>query len=256
MAVPTLIGTGAPAWIAAATSRRSIRAGQSDRTNKSALHFGHGTLAPLCPIPAGTEELPLDYCWLTEKAQARPAGDKSWGAFATESISKGETVAAFGGWVVTLAQLEQMTLDLQHRSIQINADLCLVSDEMPEPGDMFNYSCESNCGRAGTQPLVAMRDIAPGGEINFDYALGDLSYCHEFRCLCGVGTCRGVVTGSNGRNQELQAKYDRWISPYLVSRIAALLQRQPVAWERAPRRLHRASPRLRRGRRSPRWLRR
>ena len=47
----------------------------------------------------------MDYNWLTPKAQARPAGEKGWGSFAVEPISAGETVAAFGGWVVDRATL-------------------------------------------------------------------------------------------------------------------------------------------------------
>ena len=47
----------------------------------------------------------MDYNWLTPKAQARPAGDKGWGSFAVEQINAGETVAAFGGWVVDRATL-------------------------------------------------------------------------------------------------------------------------------------------------------
>ena len=164
----------------------------------------------------------MDYCWLTPKAQAKPAGDKGWGSFATAPIIKGETVAAFGGWVMTHAQLESLSLDRQHRSIQIDADLYLVSDETPEPGDMLNHSCEPNCGLAGSQILVAMRDIEPGEELSFDYAMCDASDYDEFRCLCGTTTCRGVVSGSDWRSPELQAKYDGWFSPYLVSRISAL----------------------------------
>ena len=164
----------------------------------------------------------MDYCWLTPKAQARPAGDKGWGSFANQAIAKGETVAAFGGWVVALSDLERMSLDRQHRSIQIDDDLYLVSDETPEPGDMLNHSCEPNCGLQGSQLLVAMRDIEPGEELSFDYAMCDASDYDEFRCLCGVTTCREVVTGSDWRNPDLQAKYAGRFSPYLVRRIAAL----------------------------------
>ena len=164
----------------------------------------------------------MDYNWLTPKAQARPAGGKGWGSFAVESISAGETVAAFGGWVVDRTTLESLGDGRQSRSIQIDADLYLVSDDMPEPGDMLNHSCEPNCGLAGSQLLVAMRDIQPGEELSFDYAMCDASDYDEFRCLCDSPTCREVVSGSDWRNPALQAKYAGWFSPYLVRRIAAL----------------------------------
>jgi hypothetical protein len=67
-----------------------------------------------------------------------------------------------------------------------------------------------------------MRDIAPGEELSFDYAMCDASDYDEFRCLCGAATCRGVVSGSDWRDPVIQARYTGWFSPYLVRRIAAL----------------------------------
>ena len=164
----------------------------------------------------------MDYNWLTPKAEARPAGDKGWGSYVTSPIAAGETVAVFGGWVVDEARLATMSLDRQHRSIQIDAALYLVSSDTPEPGDMLNHSCEPNCGLQGSQILVAMRDIEPGEELSFDYAMCDASDYDEFRCLCGAPTCRDVVTGSDWRDPVLQTRYAGWFSPYLVRRIAAL----------------------------------
>jgi SET domain-containing protein len=164
----------------------------------------------------------MDYNWLTPKAEARPAGEKGWGSFVTEPIAKGETVAAFGGWVVTRQTLATMTHDRQSRSIQVDDDLYLVSSDTPEPGDMFNHSCDPNCGLAGSALLVAMRDIEPGEELTFDYAMCDASDYDEFNCLCGQPNCRNVVTGSDWRDPVLQAKYLGYHSPYLMKRIAAL----------------------------------
>ena len=148
----------------------------------------------------------MDYNWLNPKAEARLAGDKGWGSFALEPISAGETVAAFGGWIVSRAVLEGLGDDRQSRSIQVDTDLYLVSSDTPEPGDMLNHSCEPNCGLQGSQLLVAMRDIDPGEELCFDYAMCDASDYDEFLCLCGLATCRGVVTGSDWRSAEIQAK--------------------------------------------------
>ena len=164
----------------------------------------------------------MDFNWLSPKAQARPAGGKGWGSFAIEPIGKGETVVAFGGWVVTRAVLSTLIEDRQHRSIQVDEDLYLVSSDTPEPGDMLNHSCEPNCGLVGGTLLVAMRDIAVGEEVTFDYAMCDASDYDEFACLCGEPTCRGTVTGSDWRDPVIQAKYMGWFSPYLMRRIAAL----------------------------------
>lgn len=164
----------------------------------------------------------MDYNWLSPKAEARPIGEKGWGSFAVEPVAAGETVAAFGGWVVTGATLAGLSADRQSRSIQVDSDLYLVSDETPEAGDMLNHSCEPNCGLLGQIQLVAMRDIEAGEELSFDYAMCDASDYDEFRCLCGAPACRTVVTGSDWRDPELQERYAGWFSPYLARRIAAL----------------------------------
>ena len=164
----------------------------------------------------------MDYNWLTPKAQARPAGEKGWGSFVVEPISKGETVAAFGGWIVSRDLLSTMSHDRQGRSIQVDDDLYLVSSDTPEPGDMLNHSCEPNCGLSGSSLLLAMRDIEPGEELTFDYAMCDASDYDEFKCLCAQSGCRELVTGSDWRDPALQAKYAGYFSPYLVKRLAAI----------------------------------
>ena len=164
----------------------------------------------------------LDYNWLSPKAQARPAGGKGWGSFAEEPIAEGETVVGFGGWVVTRETLSTLIEDRQHRSIQVDEDLYLVSDDTPEAGDMLNHSCEPNCGLVGGTLLVAMRDIEVGEELCFDYAMCDASDYDEFACLCGTPGCRGTITGADWRDPVVQAKYMGYFSPYLMRRIAAL----------------------------------
>lgn len=164
----------------------------------------------------------MDYNWLSPKAQARPAGEKGWGSYVVEPIEAGETVAAFGGHIVPLAVLQTFSDDRQGRSIQVDTDLYLVSGDTPDAGDMLNHSCEPNCGLLGQMLVVAMRDIEPGEELSFDYAMCDASDYDEFRCLCGEPTCREIVTGSDWRDPDLQAKYAGWFSPYLARRIAAL----------------------------------
>ena len=164
----------------------------------------------------------MDHNWLSPKAQARPAGGKGWGSYAVEPIRAGETVAAFGGSIVPLAVLQTFSDDRQSRSIQVDTDLYLVSGETPDAGDMLNHCCEPNCGLLGQLLVVAMRDIEPGEELSFDYAMCDASDYDEFRCLCGEPTCREVVTGADWRDPALQEKYAGWFSPYLARRIAAL----------------------------------
>jgi SET domain-containing protein len=157
--------------------------------------------------------------WLTPKAQARPAGEKGWGSFAVEKISAGETVAGFGGWCVTRAMLDELPEDRQHRSIQVDENLYLVSRNDREAGDCINHSCAPNCGLMGSTILVAMHDIEIGDELCFDYATCDDSDYDEFRCECGTADCRQIVTGLDWKRLDLRTKYDGYFSSYLAKKI-------------------------------------
>jgi SET domain-containing protein len=164
----------------------------------------------------------MDMNWLSPMAQTAPAGGKGWGAFAKSTIPAGTTIAAFGGFVVDRATLNTFADDRQSRSIQIDDDLFLVSSEVPEPGDMFNHSCEPTCGLLGATLVVTMREVQPGEELTFDYATCDTQDYDEFYCQCGLPTCRGTITGRDWMLPELQDKYEGWFSPYIARRIAGI----------------------------------
>jgi len=162
----------------------------------------------------------MDLNWLSPKAHARPAEHKGMGSFAIEPIAAGETVAAFGGWVVDGATLATQAPDRVSRTMQIDDDLYLLPGEKSEHGDFINHSCDPNCGLLGATVVVAMRGIEVGEELTFDYAMSDGSDYDEFDCLCGMSRCRGVVTGRDWRLPDLHAMYEGWFSPYLARRIA------------------------------------
>jgi uncharacterized protein len=165
----------------------------------------------------------MDHSWLSPLAQARLSGPKGSGSFAVAAIPAGTTVAAFGGHVVDRATMETFPPDRQNRSIQVDDDLFMLSAPEPEPGDMVNHSCEPNCGIAGSVLVVAMRDIEPGEEITFDYAMCDGTDYDEFDCHCGAATCRGHVTGHDWELPQLQERYAGRFSSYLQRRIDAMV---------------------------------
>jgi hypothetical protein len=107
-------------------------------------------------------------------------------------------------------------------SIQVADDLYLVGPEQPSPNDMVNHSCEPNCGILGSTILVAMRHIAAGEEVTYDYAMSDGSPYDEFACSCGAAACRGNITGDDWSRPELIERYRGWYSSYLEARITHL----------------------------------
>ena len=90
-----------------------------------------------------------------------------------------------------------------------------------EIGDFINHSCDPNCGIKENFKIYAMRDINPGEEITFDYSMTESSD-YKMDCNCGGENCRGVITGNDWKNPELQNKYKGFFSDYLQKKIDAL----------------------------------
>jgi hypothetical protein len=164
----------------------------------------------------------VDANFLTEKASVQRRGDRL-ASFALKPIGTGETVAGFGGSCIAGAGLIALSAEQQGRSIQIDEDLYMVGSAFAESADMVNHSCSPNCGIVAGVLVVAMRDIAVGEELVYDYAMTDGGLDDEFECACGAPNCRGKITGSDWMLPELQLAYRGHFSPYLAKRIAALV---------------------------------
>ena len=74
-------------------------------------------------------------------------------------------------------------------------------------------------GIRGQITLVALRDIAVGEEITFDYAMSDGCDYDEFDCGCAARKCRGRITGEDGCKPELIERYRGYRSSYLDARL-------------------------------------
>jgi len=164
----------------------------------------------------------MSVSYLTPKARPVHVGAAGRGSVAVEPIAAGEVVVAFGGRAMTRDEFDLLPLGQQSRSIQIEEHLYLAGAPEPEPADFINHSCAPNCGMRGSTVVVALRDIEPGEDLTYDYAMSDGSDYDEFECLCGAATCRGKITGDDWMQPELQLRYRGYFSPYLSNRIASL----------------------------------
>lgn len=162
-------------------------------------------------------EQPATY--ISPKACSRPIPDKrGWGVFALEPFEKDELITVWGGDILHANQFFQLDPVQQSLSIQVDEDLYMVTRIMGE-GDCVNHSCDPNAGMRGQISLVAMRSIAAGEEIVFDYAMTDGSVYDEFECQCGTAYCRHFVTGNDWQRPELIERYAGYFSTYLQRRI-------------------------------------
>ena len=142
--------------------------------------------------------------YLSPKIQASPkANGNGNGIFAQELLKKGELLAVFGGVVYEWDTFINLPERERSLCIQVEENLFLVPRPIGD-GDYVNHCCNPNAGLSGQIALVAMRDIQPGEEICFDYAMSDTMAYDEFACECGAPNCRRSVTGSDWQLPELQ----------------------------------------------------
>jgi hypothetical protein len=161
--------------------------------------------------------------YLSPRLEVRNAPDKGgYAVYTLKALKKNEVLAVWGGKVVTLAEVLALPQEEQGHTIQVYDGLYLAPLDMEEPADYVNHSCNPNAGICGQITLVAMRDIAPGEEITFDYAMADSSSFDEFDCSCGAATCRGRVSGNDWKLPVLWARYNGYFSTYLQKRIEKL----------------------------------
>ena len=165
----------------------------------------------------------MGVCFLTPKARPAATPNSGYGSFASEPIAVGEIVAGFGGRCVTRDEFDLLPASQQVRSVQIDENLYMAGAPEPEPADFINHSCDPNCAMSGNVVLVALREIAVGEELTYDYATTDGSDYDEFECDCASSACRGKVSGHDWMLPELQLRYRGSFSPYLAKRIAALV---------------------------------
>ena len=141
------------------------------------------------------------------------------GLFACETIAPNSLLVMWSGRLVALDNLNELSALSVSRSVQVEDNLLLVPVVEGEPADFVNHSCNPNAGLSGQTALVALREIAAGEEICYDYAMTDGSPYDEFECRCGEANCRGRVTGNDWQSHDLQARYAGHFSPYLQRRI-------------------------------------
>ncbi len=88
-----------------------------------------------------------------------------------------------------------------------------------EPPAVFaNHSCDPNAGVVDSRRLVALRDIAPGQEIRFDYSTTMDENFWTMRCRCGVPGCRGTIGDFQALPPEVRRRYlDLGVVPRFIA---------------------------------------
>jgi hypothetical protein len=136
------------------------------------------------------------------------------GVFATRSFEKGEWVLGVAGPLVKQRSIY---------TIQIAPDLHIMPRS---PAKYLNHSCDPNLGvkinRSGLPDFYALRAIAEGDHLTFDYAMTEfvLEEMEEGRdrtvCRCGAPNCRGKIGSYSELPDEVKRRYAGFIADYLL----------------------------------------
>ena len=149
--------------------------------------------------------------WSTPKIALRPGAD-GLGVFACEAISAGEILLALAH--VFVDRPARHTIQLEARKHQAGTG---------EIDDFLNHSCDPNSALDFERlELVAIKPIAPGEELTFNYLTSEWDMAAPFACMCGAAGCHGLTGGFGHLNPAQQEALAPWTSSYLRRRLAEL----------------------------------
>lgn len=107
-------------------------------------------------------------------------------------------------------------------SIQIGAGQHLDPDDMEYPMQRvrsrywmyLNHHCEPSA-HVRDFTVTALRDIAPGEGVTFDYNTTESAMASPFDCHCGSALCVGLVRGADHLTVTQRARVESYLADYL-----------------------------------------
>ena len=139
------------------------------------------------------------------RIEVRASGIHGKGVFAVKPISEGDRIIEYTGPVITWKEAESRhphDPDDPNHTFYFHLDDKHVIDGMfGSPAKWINHACDPNCEADeddGRIFIKALRDIAPGEELNYDYGLvldgrHTAKIKKEYECRCGSPRCRGTM---------------------------------------------------------------
>ena len=139
------------------------------------------------------------------------SGLHGYGLFAHDFIPQDTQIIEYVGELITKAEAERRE-EKRLARLESGGDGCVYVFELNQRHDLdgnvrwnparrINHSCAPNCetrNLRGRIWIIALRDIAPGEELTYDYGF-DYSEWREHRCRCGASGCVGYIVKSGQR---------------------------------------------------------
>lgn len=148
---------------------------------------------------------------LPAKLVRRRSGVHGYGVFAREFIAKGERVIEYVGERIAKAEGLRRE-DERLARLAAGGDGCVyvfevtkrhdIDGDVPwNPARHINHSCAPNCESdiiRGRVWILALRDIAAGEELNYDYGF-DYAESWHHPCICGADDCATYIVTKGQR---------------------------------------------------------
>ena len=147
------------------------------------------------------------------RTQVRSSGIHGKGVFALKPIEAGKRIIEYTGDVITWKEAQRRHPhdpdDPNHTFFFHIDDKRVIDGGTGGSAKWINHACDPNCEAdededAGRVFIKALRDIAPGEELNYDYGLvlegrQTKKAKKQFECRCGSANCRGTMLAPKRR---------------------------------------------------------
>ncbi|MEY2526837.1 MAG: uncharacterized protein QOE73_1608 [Verrucomicrobiota bacterium] len=133
--------------------------------------------------------------------EVRPSGIHGRGVYATQSIREGARIIEYTGKRMSWDEAPNDPDNPHTFNFGLENGQVINPEIDGNEARWINHSCDPNCEAIEEDDRIfiyAMRDIQPGEELFYDYALEldepiTKELKEEFGCLCGTSICRGTM---------------------------------------------------------------
>ena len=138
----------------------------------------------------------------------RQSGIHGCGCYTTVPIREGARIVEYTGRRLSKEQADELYNERPDTYL-----FCIGEGDYVIDGDsvaaFINHCCDPNCETDEFDEriwIIALRDIAAGEELTYDYNLYDGDEEDEAICRCGAKKCRGSMYGDEELERRAEAK--------------------------------------------------
>lgn len=132
---------------------------------------------------------------VTGGMEVRTSTIEGQGGFAVAHIKRGDCLIEYTGERISKQESAHRCSLGNHFIFDINEEFDLDGSVESNPARFINHSCAPNAEAELDDDriwIIALRDIAPGEEITFNYGY-DLEDFRDHPCRCGASSCVGYI---------------------------------------------------------------